>query len=251
MPMRVHTYTSIRKCFLKKFFLIWRKAEFYLKTAASPYTKSVIFGIGFLKINFDERKKKLRQNHFKIQAIVWRRYCPFPLKCIATRSSNRDLNFYLFASSQCFLFYFILFQRTCQLTPTLTPRAACLRTRKHTTQVPWHPIWNDPTTWGSSRSCLGVASDISMAELGTPIPDPLTFWWLVTSSLLLPSSSASFTFSSCNAESCWDFWAAACFRVSLQGQWVQGYHRNKTGKETVGDDQLHSTEENISGSRDW
>lgn len=57
----------------------------------------------------------------------------------------------------------------------------------------------------------------------------------MTLSRVFPSSSASLTFSFCSAESCWDFWAAACFRVSLQGQWVQGYHRNKTSKETVGD----------------
>lgn len=94
-----------------------------------------------------------------------------------------------------------------------------------------------------------AAAGVGVAEAGTPTRGPLTFWWLVTSSLLLPSSSASFTFSAFSAESCWDFWAAACFRVSLQGQWVQGYHRNKTGTETVGADQLHSTEENVSGSR--
>lgn len=88
--------------------------------------------------------------------------------------------------------------------------------------------------WAASRKAARTAG-ASTPDLKPPTEGPLTFWWLVTSSRVLPSSSASLTFSFCSAESCWDFWAAACFRVSLQGQWAQGYHRNKTSKETVGD----------------
>ena len=161
----------------------------------------------------------------------------------------------MLASSRWFFFFF--FKRTCQLTPTqvLQQHAWKWGDIKHR----WLEI---PLEWpnhikhslrGASASPAQGSSRCGPGRARGAHPNgrPLTFWWLVTSSLLLPSSSLSFTFSSCSAESCWDFWAAACFRVSLQGQRVWGYHRNKTGKETVGDNQLHSTGENISGSRAW
>ena len=137
------------------------------------------------------------------------------------------------------------FLRTCPQTRTRVPwlQHACKEEAHDTAEGTSHLAHPTPPECKLELPARGACQPCrpQMAVPATPTPGPLTFWWVETSSLLLPSSSASFTFSSFSAESCWDFCAAACFRVSLQGQWVRGDQRNKTGKETVGDERPHST----------
>lgn len=117
----------------------------------------------------------------------------------------------------------------------------------------WLPnlFLNVPSTTHPFQHKAPQGSPGAPAELPPARCSRSTLWWLETSSLLLPSSSASFTFSSCRASSCWDLWAAASLSASLWAHREHRYHRNGRGEGKPGERGGFTAWKNTSGSRGW
>lgn len=97
-------HSSIRRC-LNIFFNL-KKSRVLFRNSCQPSHQICLLGTFFLKsILMKEKKKPSRKKNFETQA-VGKRYCPYPFKYIfAIRSSDKDLIFYLPASSQRFFWF--------------------------------------------------------------------------------------------------------------------------------------------------